>query len=445
MADDPTDPGAHQLAPFLALVSAFRHFDDALISSWNKTVAQFSPTYTKGLEKGLGQAVQTHLCRDAQFNDLPLSQQWLRNTHWQLTSQGEDGLSFPLPTEMARNMIMGWAAHFPGQGVHLVGSGLLEKLFEVANDAATALSHKPASRVPYTLGPRERLEQILNVVGVLRNGDDRFMPLLFHMVSEALPRLISPLLQSAPDAVAANLANIDLFDGFGNAGMAQPPAPMQFPPLEEEQFPLGGGGGGGGAEYEKKFPVGEYERKYSPESSANSSGNGVQGQAGATPEMGASFETSPPMMSPGVEFQGNMGEFGAFPEVMMGRMQGMGGQMMQGQNMGQHVHGAPNQCQSPAGLGVNQGMGGRPRGVSQPMGGQIMGQKGVPVHMHGMSGGNMAAQLQRSGSFVGGPPGVRTVGDFHAMQRVSFPSSDLPQPNLLQTNGTCRIFRSVVD
>lgn len=125
MADDPTDPDAHQLTPFLALVSAFRHLDDSLIATWNKTVAQFTPAYTKGLEKQLGEAVPTYLCRDAQFNDLGLAQQWLRQTHWQLTSQGEDGLAFPLPAEMARNMIMSWAAHFPGQGVHLVGSGLV--------------------------------------------------------------------------------------------------------------------------------------------------------------------------------------------------------------------------------------------------------------------------------------------------------------------------------
>lgn len=249
------------------------------------------------------------------------------------------------------------------------------------------------------------------------------MPLLFHMVSEALPRLISPLLQNAPDAVAGNLANIDLFDGFGNAGMAQPPQ-MGFP-LEEEHFPLG-------TEYEKKFSPAEYERKFamgevgggsrgpggstSPESSG-----GVQAQS-TPPDVGNSFTTSPPMMSPAVEFQAGMGEFSGFPEMMMQRMGG------QGVPMG-HVHGAPSQCQSPAGLGVNgQGMPARPQ-MGQPPGmgnpqQQMMGrQKGMPgMHvMHGVPpGGGMAAQLQRSGSFVGHPPGVRTVGEFHAMQRVSF-------------------------
>lgn len=246
------------------------------------------------------------------------------------------------------------------------------------------------------------------MVGALRNGDERFMPLLFHMVSEALPRLISPLLQNAPETVAANLANMDLFDGFGSAGMAQPGAGQMGFGMEEE---FGGGGAPPGVE--------EYERKYSPESSGNSSGNGMQ--QGTSPEMGPpSFATSPGIVSPGVEFQGGMGEFGGFPEVMMGRMQGG---MMQGQ------------CQSPAGLGVNaQAMAGRPQQMGPPQhqqqqhqqqqmaNQQMMRGKGVPpgqgVHgMHVPPGGNMAAQLQRSGSFVG--QGVRTVGDFHAMQRVS--------------------------
>lgn len=256
------------------------------------------------------------------------------------------------------------------------------------------------------------------------------MPLLFHMVSEALPRLISPLLQNAPDAVAANLASIDLFDGFGNAGMAQPPPQMPFS-LEEEGFPLG-------PDYEKKFSPAEYERKFAMgevgggSTSPESSGASGTVQAHSTPpDMGNSFTTSPPMMSPGVEFQPGMNEFSGFPEMMMQRMGGQQGQCqmpMQGQGM-QHMHGAPNQCQSPTGMGVNgQGMPGRPLGQSPGMGNpppQMMGrQKGMPgMHvLHGglPPGGGMAAQLQRSGSFVGHPPGVRTVGEFHAMQRVSF-------------------------
>ena len=245
------------------------------------------------------------------------------------------------------------------------------------------------------------------------------MPLLFHMVSEALPRLVSPLLQSAPEAVAANLANIDLFDGFGNAGMAQPPPGQMGFALEEEQH-----------QQQQQFPMSgaEYERKYTPESSGSGgsrNGGSLQGHP-TPPDMGTSFTTSPPMMSPGVEFQGGMGDFAGFPDVMMGRMPmqagppGMGQQQQQQQQQHHVHHGAGQQQQQPAaGLGVSpQGMGPSP-GMG---GGQGMmvppGQKGMggQVAMHGMGGGGMA-QLQRSGSFV--TQGVRTVGDFHAMQRVS--------------------------
>lgn len=282
------------------------------------------------------------------------------------------------------------------------------------------------------------------------------------MVSEALPRLISPLLQNAPDMVSANnsLANIDLFDGFGNAGMAQPPPQMQFV-LEDEQFSLG--------DYDRKFPM----ASNSPDSSGNAScgGNNPQVQ-GTPPDMAPpSFTTSPPLMSPGVDFAPNMNDFSAFPDMMMQRMGQTSGPgamhgtqtahqqqhcsmppAIQGQNLCQQVvHGAgPAQGQSPGGgggggLGVSPGQGlpNGPRGVTN---GQSPGMSNHPPQqqaammghqnkglagemrggMHGMhsGGGNMAAQLQRSGSFVGPHRGqgvmARTVGvgDYHALQRV---------------------------
>ncbi|SPN98675.1 related to transcription activator amyR [Cephalotrichum gorgonifer] len=454
MADDPSDPQAHQLQPFLSLVSTFRHFDDSLIATWNKTSAQFTQTYTKGLDKQLNEAVPTYLCRDPQFSDLATCQSWLRNTHWQLTSQGDDGITFPFPAEMARNMVMNWAAHFPGQGVHLVGSGLIEKLFEVSNDTAAALAHKPASRVPYTLGLRERLDHLLNAVGALRNGDERFMPLLFHMLSEALPRLISPVLQNAPEAVAANLANIDLFDGFGNAGMAQPPPQMGFS-LEGEQFAMG--------DYEKKYSPAEYDRKFSmpsvsgnsPDSRGGDTSNGSLPPHGTPPDMApTSYGTSPPLMSPGSDFsQGGVNDFTAFPDMMMSRMgqnnpaSGMNGQtphqghcpmpniqgqnlgQMHGQNLGGQMHGSgPPQCQPqpPTGQVNAHNLANRAPGTPQqgmPQQGMMGHQnKGMPGQMHMMQGmnpgGNMAVQLQRSGSFAHpGQAMPRTVGDYNILQR----------------------------
>lgn len=52
------------------------------------------------------------------------------------------------------------------------------------------------------------------------------------------------MLQNAPEN--SNLANIDIFDGFGNAGMAQPPSQMHMSM--------------GGADFDRKFSVEEYEK-----------------------------------------------------------------------------------------------------------------------------------------------------------------------------------------
>lgn len=64
----------------------------------------------------------------------------------------------------------------------------------------------------------------MTLLSVLRNGDHRFLPLLLSKVHEVLPRLANPMLQTVPDNAAC--ANIDIFDGFGNAGMG---VPVQIP------------------------------------------------------------------------------------------------------------------------------------------------------------------------------------------------------------------------
>lgn len=126
LADDPTDPLAQDLPPFLALVNAFRLFDDSLISTWNKTAANFTSAYTTNLQKQLNDIMPSYLCQDSQFGDMSTNQQWLKTTHWQLSSQGEDnGMGFQFPAEVAREMLASWASQFPGQGVQLMGTGLV--------------------------------------------------------------------------------------------------------------------------------------------------------------------------------------------------------------------------------------------------------------------------------------------------------------------------------
>lgn len=91
------------------------------------------------------------------------------------------------------------------------------------------------------------------------------MPLLLSKIHEVLPKLVDPMLQSVPDSVANNLCNVDIFDGFGNAGMGQPTPMMD--------------------DYEKKFEI--------PDS------NSSQASGPSPNDLQSPFMSSPPGMSPG--------------------------------------------------------------------------------------------------------------------------------------------------
>jgi hypothetical protein len=66
----------------------------------------------------------------------------------------------------------------------------------------------------------------MTLLSVLRNGDNRFLPLLLSKVHDVLPRLVNPMLQTVPDTPANLCADVDIFDGFGNAGIG---IPSNFP------------------------------------------------------------------------------------------------------------------------------------------------------------------------------------------------------------------------
>ena len=128
-SEDPTNPLAHQLNGFIMLVTMYRQFDDAFIANWNKTRGQLSPQYISGLQKQLNDLSRSYACQDSNFNDLGTNQQWLKTTIWQLTNgvvnNGDDSMSFQYPMEMSRDLLMNMASQFPGQGMELMGSGLV--------------------------------------------------------------------------------------------------------------------------------------------------------------------------------------------------------------------------------------------------------------------------------------------------------------------------------
>jgi hypothetical protein len=306
-ADDPADPLAHQLSSFILLVNLFRPFDEALTSTWNKTRGHLSAQYVTGLQKQLNELAQSYLCQDSNFNDLRTNQQWLKNTVWQLTNgvvnNGEDSMSYQYPVDMARQLLMSMASQFPGQGMELMNSGLMDKLIGSADTMAEFLSMQPASRDPFATGPREHLNQMLNIVAMSRNGDHRFLPLLMSKVTEVLPRLINPMLQNAPEN--SNLANVDIFDGFGNAGMAQPPQQQQSQQMSMQMD-------NDYDQYESKYNI---EMGGTPESASNSNNSHGTPQVAqqANSEMNGSFVGSPPIMSPAIEYQHGMNNFACTP------------------------------------------------------------------------------------------------------------------------------------
>ncbi|KAL2201878.1 C6 zinc finger protein [Sarocladium strictum] len=391
-SDDPSDPMGHQITGFISMVNLFRPFDSAFLATWNKTRNQMSAQYLSGLQKQLVELVQSYQCQDSNITDLHTNQSWLRNTVWQLTNGNvgsEDNVSFQYPVDMARELLVNMASQFGNQANELVTAGLIEKLIELVYSMNEFLSVQPASRDPFTLGPRQYLEQLLSIVAVIRNGDYRFLPLLLNKVTEILPRLANPMLLNAPET--AQMANIDIFDGFGNAGMAQPAPQMQMP-MED---------------YDRKFPVEEYDKQYSmdmqqnhtPDSSSNSNHSGGQ-QVSQGSDMKNSFVSSPGTMSPGIDYSQshNMNGFACTPlsEMVMSPLGNQSNPLNGTQTSHAHQHMASQQ------LNRNPAMN---NGLSSP---------------HAMNGSmyNVRQPAQRQQSFhLQHPPQMRTVGDFQGLQR----------------------------
>ncbi len=307
----------------------------------------------------------------------------------------------------------------------LTKSPQVEKLFSIAFTLSEYLSMQPASRDPFSAGPREHLHQLLNILTIVRGGDHRFLPLLLSKIHDILPRLANPMLQNAPESAC----NIDIFDGFGNAGMAQPPV-----------FPT--------EDYDNKFAVARIDDL--------STDSGSSSGSAPSNDVNSPFVSSPPIMSPGLEIPRTMStDFNSMTEMVMSPMghappgssiSAQGG--MNGQSAHQHQHQQhalamqnmnqqmqslnPNISQAPSvtlnSQPLNQGM--INQGLNQGLG-RIAG--GLTTLMGQPMAGNMMSrppQPQRANSFAMARP-IHTVGDFQALQRAN---SDMSTINSLQMN-----------
>lgn len=422
------------------MVKLFQSFDDAFTGVWAKAHGNLSSQHVRNLQKQLNDMLPNYLCQDGQLSDLNVNQQWLKSTHWQLTngrtnSQSGDGIDWQVPQDLSRELLMKMASQFPGQGMEVFGSGLIPKLFDIATTMAEFLASQPASRDPFTAGPREYLNQLLNVVGVLRHGNHHLLPLLFSKINDVLPRLTNPMLQNAPEN--CSLGNVDIFDGFGNAGMAQPPSSMHM------QMD---------AEYDRKFSVAEYEDY----SDMNGMGSGSDSATGSTgPSMPAATSSdmnspfavsSPSVMSPGMEFSRQ--ELNNFCNPMQemvnpmsSNMNGMNSQQGQHQQHQRSHHMLQSQYMSQQatqptlrqhhdhnGLPQSQSMGNfnspatpTPPGMNTATmpSAHTIGQ-GLSSNSNGMTNQMPRQQPPNRANSFAMPQGgqiPRTVGDFHALQR----------------------------
>lgn len=421
LSDDPTDPLAHQMNGYIHLVNLFRPFDDTFMLVWNKTRNEFAPSYIGALQKQMNEMHPPFMNgSESQMNDMQANQQWSKTVCWHLSmpngQNGEDiNMPYQYPIDMSRDLAS-ITSQFPNQNTELLGAPLVAKVLDIASSLIDVLSLQPSSGDPFAIGPQQQLQSLLQLLSVLRGGEHHFLPLLLLKVHETLPRLTNPMLQRVPE----NMCNVDIFDGFGNAGMAQPPVMTDFKRESFKSEPFTPG------------PVPRIDEMQTDSASSNGAPSGA--------DMNSPFTmvSSPSVMSPGMEYP-HMNDFNAMPDMMneMGKTPqpsiGQPGQLnsQQSQHLQHHnfqrpgLTPNPNMHQIPHGLPNQMG-----HSIRQPPNMSNMNHQQNPSHNpafnhvnQGLINNMMHRQPpQRANSFTmhpQQPPIPRTVGDFHALQRAN--------------------------
>ncbi|AEO63187.1 ec966eca-d234-4fc7-8246-8541cd6cc60f [Thermothielavioides terrestris] len=401
--EHPADLFLHHGTGFLRMIGLFRGFDEMHVPLWMKTRGECSDSYLAALDKQLQEVLPAYLNdTQAQLSELSINQQWLKHKAWELSVANGHGNNAGVPYVDTINDLLPMVSHFPGNlGLH--GLSLFEHLLNVTCSLTDMLAMLPAPRTPFTPGPHDQLRKILNIVSVIRNGEHRFLPLLLSRVASALSKLASPMLQNAPENAPA--CNLDIFDGFGNAGMGQP-----------SMYASG--------DYDSKFGVPRLEELSSDSSSPNA-------PPSSNSDMNSPFTNSSGVMSPGMELPHPLQtDFTSMPEMVMSPMS----------------HAPPPSLRTPGGMNSQQARHPQQHSPMSPFpnsNAQIQGLNGNNINpppnislasqMHlgqGIGGGinanlsqanNMMARApppQRANSYAMGVP-IRTVGDFQALQRAN--------------------------
>ncbi|KAL2017107.1 hypothetical protein VTK56DRAFT_2579 [Thermocarpiscus australiensis] len=408
--DHTADPFLHHVASFLRTINLFRGFDETLVPLWTKTKRECSESYLSALDKQLQEVVPPYLNdRQTHLSEMQVNQQWLKHKSWELSMANGNGNESGLPYVNTIHELLPMVSHFPGNlGLH--GLSLCEHLLNVTCSLIEILALQPAPRTPFTPGPHDQLRKILNIITVIRNGDHRFLPLLLSKVHSAVPKLASPMLQNAPENAACD---IDIFDGFGNAGMGQQPV-----------YPAG--------DFDNKFAVPHLDE-------LNSDSNSSNGAPPSSNDMNSPFASSPAIMSPGMDLpHGLPTDFTSMPEMVMSPVSHVppsslgtpGGMNTQQSQHSQHTPISAFQNSSTQMQGLNGTNSSPPPNIS--LGPQMHLNRGLRggigpnlAHAANNNGGSNSSNLmsragpQRSNTFAMGVPPIRTVGDFQALQRAN--------------------------
>jgi hypothetical protein len=343
--DDPFNSSLNN--NFFNLCGVYQNVDDAFLNAWRLGCRNLDAQTITSLNTSLREVLPQQY-PPSNYSGV---QNWLRKMLWEVTEAQE-----------SRLRVSQLLSHFPNpQYEMLVNSGLIPKLIQVTLDLIPYLTNAPPSRSPTTAGPEQYLQILWRICMAIGNDHFQFVPLLLSKVQEILPRIIDPKLLNAPiEAVDYNRMPADIFDGFGNAGMAH--MPMN--------------------DYNTVMPMEQYDNKYedmsgnSPDSLPHShhshhSNSPPNSQLGDMPQ---NFVSSPgTVMSPGtgMDYNPTIGAFN-MTDMVISPMGGpappnamhMQQQQQQQLNNPSQMQGIPNQnINAPS---LNQGIGSLYGGVRQP-------------------------------------------------------------------------------
>jgi len=163
---------------------------------------------------------------------------------------------------------------------------------------------------------------LMNLLSVLRNGHERFLPLLRAKVDDVLPRIVTPMLQTVPDTPMNMCADVDIFDGFGASGVG---VASSFPGYN------GDGTSGFKSEPESDFnrssvqDMPQYEPKRIEEFGSPPTVDG------SSDNINSPFTNPPGVMQSPIEYSG-YNDYGSFPDMSSPAVMGPNGMPSFGDN-----------------------------------------------------------------------------------------------------------------